>query len=111
MDELKKSIEEIGFSKTARATGLSFEALKARYANDTGEYGRPGMRKYVVAVKLHERSWPAKYTDAIIAARVKYDRGTHELAQGRSGKHTVLYLIPRLVPTKPRTYFSTATPN
>lgn len=108
MDELKKQINDIGYSKTSRQNGLSFEALKSRYAEDAGEFGRPGIRRFAIAAKEHDRSWPAKYTTAIATARVKYDRGTHEMAQGRSGKFTVLYLIPRLVPTKPRHYFRNA---
>ena len=50
--------------------------------------------------------WPSQYRDAINVARKKYDRGTHEMCQGRTGPWTVLDLIPRLVSAEPREYFS-----
>jgi hypothetical protein len=64
------------------------------------------MRQYVIAAKKHGAPWPPQYREAIKLARKKYDRGTHEMCQGRTGEWTVLYLIPRLVSAEPREYFS-----
>ena len=109
--DLKTEVTLYGYSKVARQYGLNFEALKARFAEDTGPLGREGIRRFAIAVKLHGRAWPAEFTAAIKDARAKYDRGSHELCQGRSGQYTVLYLIPRLVWTQPRSYFRTLPPN
>jgi hypothetical protein len=111
MDDLKRQVEVHGPSRISRKWGVSFEALKPRYEpteDETGirAYGRPGMRQYVIAVKKHGAPWPPAYREAIKLARKKYDRGTHEMCQGRTGPWTVLYLIPRLVSAEPRNYFS-----
>ena len=100
-DEVRFAIARHGFSKTARRFDLSFEALKARF----GPSG--GLQKYEVARKHHGFEWPEQYRDAINLARNKYDRGTHEMCQGRVGEFTILYLIPRMIPTTSRSYFRT----
>ena len=64
------------------------------------------MRQYVIAVKKHGAPWPRHTATPSMLARKKYDRGTHEMCQGRTGPWTVLYLIPRLVSAEPRKYFS-----
>jgi hypothetical protein len=115
MDDLKRQVEEHGPSRVSRKWGVSFEALKSRFEpteDETGirAFGRPGMRQYVIAVKKHGAPWPLQYRDATNVARKKYDRGTHEMCQGRTGPWTVLYLIPRLVSAEPRNYFRTMTP-
>lgn len=100
-DEVRSAIARYGISKTARRFDLSFEALKARF----GSAG--GISKYEISRKLHGDEWPGQDREAIKAARGKYDRGTHEMCQGRVGDFTILYLIPRMVPAPPRRYFRT----
>ena len=109
--DLNTEVTLYGYSKVSRQYGLNFEALKARFAEVIGNFGREGIRRFAIAVKLHDRGWPREFATAIRDARQKYDRGSHELCQGRSGKYTVLYLIPRLVWTKPRSYFRTLPPS
>jgi hypothetical protein len=99
-DDLKKEVDRYGVSKASRRLGFSFEAVKAKFS-------QAGMEQYVVAKKRHDKAWPEKYREAIKLARRKYDRGTHEMCQGRTGEFTVLYLIPRLVPVSARDYFRT----
>jgi len=100
-DEVRFAIARHGFSKTARRFDLSFEALKARFGTSGG------ISKYEISRKLHGDQWPEQDREAINLARTKYDRGTHEMCQGRIGDFTILYLIPRMVPTAPRHYFRT----
>jgi hypothetical protein len=100
-ESLRFAIDRHGYSKTARRFDLSFEALKARFGPSEG------LKQYEVSRKLHGQGWPRQDRGAIGLARNKYDRGTHEMCQGRVGEFTVLYLIPRIIPATPRSYFRT----
>ena len=100
-DAVRFAIERHGYSKTARRFDLSFEAQKARFGSSKD------LKKYEVSRKHHGQGWPEQHREAISLARNKYDRGTHEMCQGRVGDFTILYLIPRMIPITPRSYFRT----
>ena len=57
--------------------------------------GRPELRQYAIAIRRAFEFWPAEYDDAIAAARLAYDAGTHVMCQGRDGPYIIQYLIPR----------------
>jgi hypothetical protein len=119
MDEINSAGGNL--SKVARALGFDYHALKARhdnprrYANavvapepdDFRDLARPAVRRFAIAYKRAGRDWPERFDTIIDLARRAYDAGTHEMAQSTIDGWVVLYLIPRLVPTKPRAYFST----
>lgn len=122
-DLIREELEKTGgnISAVARRLGLSFEGLLARYGGkgvsgafkiqveepkDIRELARPGLEGFVVAVKRAGAAWPEKYKGAIEKARRKYDAGTHEMCQGRKDGWVILYLIPRIIPVRPRDYFS-----
>lgn len=115
-------IESMGgnLSKVARALGLDYPALVSRVAAteaprettvlpepaDFRDLARPGLRRFAIAHTRSGHAWPSKYSDAIKSAHRSYDAGTHELTQHTRDGWSVLYLIPRLIPTKPRDYFA-----
>ena len=121
---LREELRSTGynFSKTARALGVDYGALRNRFDNqrqqpvvvpsgpipsDPKTLGRVGMAHMVIAVKPNGGAWPTVFFNAIQAARAKYDAGTHEMAQEkRKDGWVVLYSIPRLVAVKRRPYFS-----
>ena len=106
-------------SMVARTMGLDYHALKQRFVpvsepmkvpegeepEDIRTLGKPGMERYVIAVKKPGQAWPH---NAIIAdARKKFDAGTHEMFQSKHKDGWVVqYLIPYLVPRPRRTFFS-----
>jgi hypothetical protein len=118
MDE----IDSMGgnLSRVARVLGLDYHALKARLNVPTGsapievrpepedfrELARPAVRRFAIAAKRTGSEWPARFDSTIKAARLAYDKGTHEMAQSTRDGWVVLFLIPRLVPARPRTFFS-----
>ncbi len=118
-DELKAHNGNL--SMVARALGLDYHALKMRNNPDFGQVqsavgpeplniktlGKENFRQYVIAVKKVGTSWPSKYDGIITDARKKFDAGTHEMFQTTKDGWVVQYLIPYLVPTRRRQFFST----
>ena len=107
-DELKSSNGDV--RKAARRLGFNVQAAEARFSETTpSEFenlGRPELRKYIVAYRHVARDWPYDMREALRNARRKFDAGTHEMCQGREGAIIIQYLIPRMVPCKPRKFFS-----
>lgn len=111
---IMKEIEDMGgdLSKAARALGLNYHALKARTdtkstpTSGVAQLARKDISRYAVAAKRSGAEWPRRYQEELDLARKSYDAGTHEIAQGRSNEWIILYVFPRLVKTKPRSYFS-----
>lgn len=120
VEELKRT--DFNLSKVARGLGIDYFALKSRFAKqptlgnfqpalgpepvDIRVLGRAGMEQYVIAIKRAGGSWSEKYQDVIALARKRFDSGTHEMFQAPNNGWVVQYLIPRLRPTAPRTFFS-----
>jgi hypothetical protein len=67
--------------------------------------GRPGLRKFIVAVRHANGEWPRGAQLELERSRLFYDQGTHEMCQGRDEDWIIQYLIPRKVRTKRRNYF------
>jgi len=127
-NEASLILEEIratggNLSKVARVLGVDYFALKSRFGPTTTSgppfrpalgpepadirtLGRPGFEQFVIAIKRQGGTWPEKYREVIEDARRKFDAGTHEMFQTPNNGWVVLYLIPRLRPTKRRNFFS-----
>lgn len=120
---IEESIEDNGgsLSRVSRALGLDYHALMARFPQtvttlkipvggepeDIRTLGREGKQHFVIAVKPVGSRWPEKYSDVIEDARRKFDAGTHEMFQTTNPEGWVVqYLIPRLIPTSRRQFFS-----
>ena len=109
---LKKEIARQGgdISKAARGLGYNYFAASKRFTQTAPdrepELGRAELRKYIIAHTRADRGWSIFQQTILEDARKKYDAGTHEMCQGRDGRIIIQYLIPRLIPTKPRRYFS-----
>lgn len=116
--ELKR--HNYNLSKVSRLLGVPLDDLSRKYGvrvtpvvipkgrppEDITTLGKPGMEKYVIAVKANTYSWPRAYFAAINDARVKYDKGTHEMCQQkRPDGWIILYLIPRSMPIVREPYF------
>ena len=108
-------------SKAARQLGLNFYALRemkrspmiASFPRPTTKepfniqtLGKPGLERYVIAVKPRGESWPTKYKDIIAEARKKFDSGTHDMYQCNNGGWVVQYLIPLMYPRKATRFFA-----
>lgn len=117
-EELKRCNYDI--SKAARQLGIPFEALNKKYGvlitpivipkepipADIKSLGKEGLKEFVIAVKANTSPWPLRFFAAIRDARVKYDKGTHEMCQQkRTDGWIVLYLIPRGMPIRRDPYF------
>jgi hypothetical protein len=116
--ELKK--HNYNVSKTARALGVDYVYLmhkigpsptslasvtipRGQYPEDISTLGKPGMERFVVAVKKVTHNWPVQFMNAIHDARRKYDNGTHEMCQEtRADGWVIQYLVPRKNPDKNR---------
>ncbi|HQT80507.1 MAG TPA: hypothetical protein PLD10_25990, partial [Rhodopila sp.] len=87
-----------------------FSLLLEHYSLSTIELARElgvPLADKIVAVRQAESWWLHEYTAAIHTARVEYDEGIVELAQGRCGNHFFLYRFERRQRVKRRqTYFS-----
>ena len=111
-------------SKVARVLGIDYFALKDREAQkmvptsypvpssprpvDIKTLGREHARRYVIAVRPRGALWSPQDRNVLNDARRKFDAGTHEMFQTTEPTGWVVqYLIPRLVPTKPRRFFHT----
>jgi len=71
------------------------------------DLGQPNLRRYITSVRHCDNPvWPLADLSKIEAGRVKYEAGTHEIAQGRDRDWFVLYLIPRSTRAGARKYFS-----
>lgn len=120
---IRDTIKENGgnLSKTSRVLGLNLEYLRAKFGDqivsmatyrpeprpsDIRTLGKPGMEKFVIAIKNRGFSWPVEFTDIIADGRRKFDAGTHVMCQGHTRGWAVLYLIPRRRPVAAMTYFS-----
>ena len=71
------------------------------------EVGKPHLRRFIIAVKRLNGSWPRVATKAISEARTNYDAGTHIMCTGicRKTGVTILYLWKRRKSVKPINYF------
>ena len=71
------------------------------------EVGKPGLRRFIVAVKRLTGSWPTSASKIIGEARRRYDDGTHIMCSGvcRKTGVTILYSWKRKRAVKPTNYF------
>lgn len=126
-DPIAQDVEtgDYSISQLARALGVDYHALRDRYfqgevtktfpvatgpePDDIRSLGRPGLQRFVVAIKRRGGEWPERYRDAILLARRKYDAGTYEMFQGHHKEGwVVLYCLPRLVAVPRRDTFRKA---
>lgn len=101
--------------RTCRALKINVERVNRvvkqdDYRSDTrdsvydGE-GRPELRQYIVAKKSASGEWDNN-SSSIKEMRALFERGTHEMCQGRDGDTIIQYLIPRAVSQPRPGYFS-----
>lgn len=117
-EELKRCNYNV--SKVSRQLGIPFEELNKKFGvlitpivipkdplpDNIKSLGKEGMQEFVIAVKANTQPWPRRFFSAINEARVKYDKGTHEMCQQkRSDGWIVLYLVPRSMPIRRDPYF------
>ena len=71
------------------------------------EVGKPNLRRFIIAVKRLNGSWPRAATKVISEARRQYDSGKYIMCTGicRKTGVTILYLWRRRRPVKPINYF------
>jgi hypothetical protein len=70
--------------------------------------GRVALRKYQIAFRHSTNtSWSVEDMPAILAARKRYDAGTHEVFQEKTEGWYILYCKPRRQQTANRHWFST----
>lgn len=111
---LREELKATNGRLTKAARNLNFDVraahlrLGAGGSTPTIQKGREELRKYAIAYRPATGEWPRVFKEALADARRKFDAGTHEMVQGRDGHYIIQYLIPRLVPTKPRRFFSYA---
>ena len=121
---IREELRRSGFnlSRVANQLGVNYQKLKDEYSprytpivrptvempTDISTLGKPGLQKYVIAVKAHgDGLWPIKFFNAIQRAHGLYDAGTHEMCQQkRKDGWIVLYLIPRKYKVNRRPYFA-----
>jgi hypothetical protein len=118
-EEVRESKGNI--SLVSRKLGINFDYLKSLserdepvssfrityepFPEDIRALAKPGMEKFVVAVKKRGLDWPKRFEDAIKDARRKYDAGSHEMVTGHTRGFAVLYLLPLRRSVEPRHYF------
>jgi len=111
-------------SLVARSLGISYHALKDRAErvaptydvsfprattpepDDITTLGKPGLERYVIAVKPRGSAWSTKYDAVIADARKKFDAGTHDMFQGSYQGWVVQYLIPLMHVRRPCRFFA-----
>lgn len=101
--------------RTARALGITLDRVSKALVQDLhleiknpSEYdgwGKPELRHYVVARKHITEQWDNEEIQ-IKTARSLFEKGTHELVNGRDGDWNLLYSIPRAVSQPRPNYFS-----
>lgn len=97
-DELKTTGDH---GKVARRLGLPIKMIRevdidicGRHVQTEDRGGAVGLRKYIIATKHIDNTWPTD--DAkIMGAQKLYDSGVVEICTGRDGFIMILYAIPR----------------
>lgn len=108
--QLKAELRETkgNLKRAARNIGFNYGAALMRFSEvkPTVNLGRPELQKYIIAYRYAFLDWAASDEPKLADARKKFDAGTHEMCQGRDGDIIIQYLIPRLVPCRPRKFFN-----
>lgn len=113
--DLRKVAREMGVKAHELTRALTSAVTRSEYVDDSPQpemdrrgfpvLGPEGLRPFIVSRRHATGQWPSADRKLLLAARQKYDDGTHIMVQGRDGCWIIQYLWARQRPIAPPNWF------